>query len=170
VRVGDHDRTFDEAGLLDPGRAGHLAVAVERVPAAEHRGIQLAARQDGGHAGAHRTLAHLEPACAGDQGGEADRHPGDIGNGIERPGLTVERDAQMARAGSLSARRFRRRALHRHTTMAGISFIAAARVPALISPPAPDRRRQSCAAYVGESKLPLTDPRGIEIRPVRATL
>src|SRR4029077_7027333 len=54
VRVGDHHWAFEEAGLFDPGRAGHFAVAVERPPAGEHRiahGI-LAARQYCGDASA----------------------------------------------------------------------------------------------------------------------
>ena len=35
--VTDHYRPFQHARLLDPGRAGHLAVAVEREPACEDR-------------------------------------------------------------------------------------------------------------------------------------
>ena len=58
VRVGDRDRALEEAALLEPRRPGHLAVAVEREPGAEH-GIaaRLAARVDDGDAGAHRALA-----------------------------------------------------------------------------------------------------------------
>src|SRR5260370_426908 len=36
VRVGDHHRSFEEAGFFDPGGAGHFAVAVERPTAAKH--------------------------------------------------------------------------------------------------------------------------------------
>ncbi len=37
VRVREQHRSLELAGFLEPGRAGHLAVAVEREPAAEHR-------------------------------------------------------------------------------------------------------------------------------------
>src|SRR5690606_9831404 len=53
VRVGDAQRTDEVAAVLDPVRAGHLAVAVERVETRPHR-LRLAvaaARQDGGDAG-----------------------------------------------------------------------------------------------------------------------
>ena len=37
MRIGDEYRTLEKARFLDPGRAGHLAVAVQRKPAGEHR-------------------------------------------------------------------------------------------------------------------------------------
>ena len=40
VRVGDRDGPFEQAALLDPRRAGHLAVAVQREPRGEH-GIRI---------------------------------------------------------------------------------------------------------------------------------
>ena len=35
--VREEDRALEESGLADPGRAGHLAVAVQRKPGGEHR-------------------------------------------------------------------------------------------------------------------------------------
>src|SRR5262249_28447407 len=62
--VGQHDRAFEEAGLLDPGGAGHLAVAVEREPAGEDRvaAILFAARQYSRDAGPHRPFTDLQLA------------------------------------------------------------------------------------------------------------
>ena len=74
VGVGQHDRAFEKAALLDPGHAGHLAVAVEAEPTGENRMIQrafLAARQDRGDARADRTDADFQLAFALDQRGEA---------------------------------------------------------------------------------------------------
>ena len=54
-----------EAGFFDPGRAGHLAVAVEAEPAGVDRiGALRSARQDDGHAGADRAFADLQRAVA----------------------------------------------------------------------------------------------------------
>ena len=47
VRVRDHHGPLEEARLLDPGGAGHLPVAVERVPGREDRVVALlASRED----------------------------------------------------------------------------------------------------------------------------
>ena len=96
VRVGDRDRTFEQPALLDPGRAGHLAVAVEREPRGEHRiGVGLAARMHDGHAGAHRALADDQLAAAGDQRGVADLDAGHVGDRIERPGGAANRQLEI---------------------------------------------------------------------------
>ena len=85
--------------FLDPGRAGHLAVAVLREPAGEHRIVRrLAARKDHGHAGPHRTLAHLERALTANDRGHADLDAAHVGDGVERTRRAVERDAEVARA------------------------------------------------------------------------
>ena len=56
VRIRQHDRKIERSGLVDPGGAGHLAVAVERVPARGARPADpfAAARQNRGDAGTHR--------------------------------------------------------------------------------------------------------------------
>jgi hypothetical protein len=57
VGVGDHDRTVEKAGVVDPGGAGHFAVAVEGEPGGEDGVVgSLAAGMDGGDAGAHGPL------------------------------------------------------------------------------------------------------------------
>ncbi len=92
VGVGDHHWTLEEPRLVDPGRAGHLAVAVEREPAREHRVGQgaLAAREDGGDPGAHRVAL--------DQSGVADGDSCDIGDRIERSRHAFERHPEIAGA------------------------------------------------------------------------
>ena len=97
VRVGQHHRAFQLAGFLEPCRAGHLAVAVEREPRAEHRSVEavVATRQDRGDAGAH--LVPVRQVL--DQRDLADGDAGDVGDRIERTGRAFERNAQIARAG-----------------------------------------------------------------------
>src|SRR5208283_5488700 len=65
VRVGDHDRAIEKAGVFHPGGTGHLAVAVERKPGAENRvaGI-LATGKNCGHSGADGPFADLESSFA----------------------------------------------------------------------------------------------------------
>ncbi len=74
VRIGDHDRSVQQAGFLDPGGAGHFAVAILREPAGEDGvgRITLASRQHRGDARSHhrflaarrsgddRAVAHLD--------------------------------------------------------------------------------------------------------------
>src|SRR5271165_434310 len=62
VRVGDHYRAFEEAGLFDPGSAGHFSVAILRKPAGEygiHHGV-LAARKNRRDTRSHRAFADRE--------------------------------------------------------------------------------------------------------------
>ncbi len=107
VGVGDHHRPLEIAGLLDPGGAGHLAVAVLREPAGEYRICQriAAARQHGGDPRAHRALADLKLARARNQRGMPDQHARHVGDGVEGPRCAVERDAQIPRAGHRRRRR-----------------------------------------------------------------
>src|SRR5690606_24936501 len=97
VRVGDRDRTLEKTALLDPRRAGHLAVAVQREPPGEDRiGIRLSARVDDGDAGADGAPSHHELAFARDERRVADLDARDIGDGIAGARRAVERDAEVA--------------------------------------------------------------------------
>ena len=61
VRVGDHDGAVEKAGVFEPGCAGHLAVAVEREPAAEDGVVGVLPRgRIGSDTGADRTFADLQ--------------------------------------------------------------------------------------------------------------
>src|SRR5262249_42325863 len=94
--VGDEDRRGQRAGLLDPGDAGHLAVAVQRVEACG-AGIAdslAATRQDRGDAGAHRALANPERPMALDQGDIADRDARHVGDRVVRTGAAAQRNAE----------------------------------------------------------------------------
>src|SRR5882762_8779036 len=100
VRVGDHDGAVEEAGVFEPGCAGHLAVAVEREPGAEDGVVRiLAAGMNGGDAGADWAFSDFELAAAGDEGGVSDFDAVDIGDGVVRSGVAVERDAKVAASG-----------------------------------------------------------------------
>ncbi len=75
----------EKAGFLDPGGAGHLAIAVEAEPSGINGiGILLAAGQDDRDAGADRTLADFELAISANERGRADFHSGYIGDRVER--------------------------------------------------------------------------------------
>ena len=106
VRVGQEDRPFEEARLLDPGRARHLAVAVLREPAGEDGVVvgALAARQHDRHARAHRTLSDLELAVARDQRGVPDLDARDVGDRVVRARRCL-RTARPGRAHEASAPR-----------------------------------------------------------------
>ena len=97
VRVGDHDRAFEKAGLLDPCGSGHFAIAIERKPRREN-GIApiFAARQDSGNARADGAGSHHELAVARDNRAVADRDTGDVGDGVTRACSAFERDAGRA--------------------------------------------------------------------------
>ena len=100
VRVGDHDGAIEESGVVDPGCAGHFAVAVEREPGGENGVVAgLSARMNGGDAGAHRAFADFEFAFAGDERGVADLDSFDVGDGIVGAGSAVEGNAEIAGAG-----------------------------------------------------------------------
>ncbi len=66
VRIGDHHGPVEKARLLDPGGAGHLAIAVLREPGGEDRiGDRVrTARQDGRDAGAHGPAPDFQLARA----------------------------------------------------------------------------------------------------------
>jgi hypothetical protein len=101
VRIGDHHRTFKETGFLDPGGAGHFAVAVERPPAGKNgiaHGI-LPTRENGGDAGAHGAFADLKLAFAGNKRGVPDGNSGNVSYGVERARSAVKRGTEVAGAG-----------------------------------------------------------------------
>src|SRR5882762_6974248 len=100
VRVGDQDGTVEEAGVFEPGCAGHLAVAVEREPGAEDGVVGiLAAGMNSGDAGADGAFSYLELAVAGDERGVSDFYAVDVGDGVILPGVAVEGDAKVAGSG-----------------------------------------------------------------------
>ena len=83
VGVGDHDGAVEEAGVFEPGGAGHFAVAVEREPGAEDGVVRVfPARMNGGDAGADRAFSDFELAAAGDERGVSDFNAFDVGDGV----------------------------------------------------------------------------------------
>ena len=79
-------RPDEVAAVVNPVRAGHLAVAVEGVHAGPRRlRLRIAAeRQDRGHAGAHRPPARHQRSVALDPGAVADLDSRHVGDGIVR--------------------------------------------------------------------------------------
>jgi hypothetical protein len=80
MRVGDAHGCRQQALLVDPDRAGHLAVPVERVEPGRH-GIGPDVRPrwpDRRHSGAGNRGGIV------DDGGMADAHAGHVGDGVER--------------------------------------------------------------------------------------
>src|SRR6516165_2748233 len=92
VRVGDRDRSLAGSRLLDPGDAGHLAVAVLRVEPGGHRvaRIRLAAGMDGRDSGPYAVFP--------DQGLVADLDARDIGDRVVRAGSAAKTETQSAGA------------------------------------------------------------------------
>src|SRR6267378_8517552 len=98
VGIGDHHGALEKAGFLDPGGAGHLAVAILREPAGEdgiHHGI-FTSRKYGGDASADGAFADDEFAFAGDERGVADEDARDVGDGVEGAWRAVEGNAEIA--------------------------------------------------------------------------
>ncbi len=84
VGVRNYDRPFEESAFLHPGRAGHFAIAVQAESAGVNRIVErvMAARNNRGHAGAHRAFADFEFSLAADQSRKTDFDPGDVGDRI----------------------------------------------------------------------------------------
>ena len=100
VRVRDHDRAIEKAGVFHPGGAGHFAVAVEGEPSGEDGVVgSLAARMNGGHSGAHRAFADFQFAAPEDESGVADLDAFNVGDGVVGAGSAVEGDTEIAGAG-----------------------------------------------------------------------
>ena len=100
VRVSDHDGALNKTGFLNPRRAGHFAIAVQREPGAKD-GVEVgpAARKDGCDAGPDGTFTHDERTrFAFDQRRESDFDASDIGDCVERSGRAVHGKAEVARA------------------------------------------------------------------------
>ena len=92
VRVGDRDRALEGAGLLDPGDAGHFAVAVLRVEPGSHRvaGVVFASGVDRGDACPYFVAL--------DQRLVADLDTWDVGDRVPRAWGAAEGQAQRASA------------------------------------------------------------------------
>ena len=61
MRVRDHHRALEKARVLKPGRAGHLAIAIQGKPSAENRILRIfPPGKNGSHPRAHRPDAHLQ--------------------------------------------------------------------------------------------------------------
>ena len=100
VGVGDHDGGREEARLLEPGGAGHFAVAVEGEPSAEDGvGVGPSPGEDGGHPRPHRALAHHQLALALDDRAVPDLDALDVGDGVLGAGSAVEGYAEVAGPG-----------------------------------------------------------------------
>jgi hypothetical protein len=104
VRVGDGDRTLQDAALLEPRGAGHLPVAIEGEPGAKH-GIatRTPARMHDGDPGAHWPPPDHELPGTRDESGVPHLDAGDIGDRIERPWHAADErvEAEVAGPGGL---------------------------------------------------------------------
>ncbi len=91
VRVGDHHGAVEESGFFDPGGSGHLAVAILRIPSGECGiGERLSAGENDRDAGAN--IGSLNQRCV------ADLNSGDVRDGVQRAGCSIERNAEIARS------------------------------------------------------------------------
>src|SRR5207248_129168 len=101
VSVGDHHRTFEEAGFFHPGGAGHFTVSVLRKPAGEYRIVHgiFSTRKHGGDSGANRAFADLQLPFSRDKCGVANKHAAHVGDGVEFSWSAVKGDAEIAGAG-----------------------------------------------------------------------
>ena len=66
----------------------------------------MTARDDRGHAGAHRTFSHFNFTFATDQSRVTDLNAGDIGNGVKFSRRSIERNPEIARADGFRLRRW----------------------------------------------------------------
>src|SRR6266536_4868742 len=102
VRIRDHHGSIQEAGVVHPGCAGHLAVAIERKPGREHSIVRcFPPGMDSRHPRPHRTFSRLKLSRARDQCGVANLDPPDVGDGVVWPGFSVKRNAQISAASLL---------------------------------------------------------------------
>ncbi len=99
-RIGDENGPVKRAELVEPVRAGDLAITVE----AEARGVHTVgalatAWMDGCYAGADGALSDHQFALTPDERGVADRDAGDIRDCVVRARLAMERNAEVTRTG-----------------------------------------------------------------------
>jgi hypothetical protein len=100
VRVCDHDGAVEKAGILEPSGSGHLAVAVEREPAAKDGIVPiLPARKNGGDTSADGAFADYEFAASRNECGVPDFHATDVGDGVIGARRAFERNTEVAGAG-----------------------------------------------------------------------
>src|SRR5215210_958437 len=100
VSVGDEHRTFQHTGVFEPGSARHLSVSIQGEPPAEHRrGLAAPAGEDGGDTGSHRATALLQGTVTGNEWDVSDLHSGHIGDGVEPPGCSIKRNAEISGSG-----------------------------------------------------------------------
>ena len=96
VRVREHDGSLQSAAFVDPGRAGHLAIAVQREPARRTRDVERLLPRGRIAVTPVRTLCLvgelISVICRPSR-----RH---VGDGIQRSWVAVEGNAEIAGAGS----------------------------------------------------------------------
>ena len=97
VRVRNHHRADKKSRLLDPGRTGHFAIAVQRPPTGKDRIVDgvFAARQNRGDARSHRPLADHQLAFSRNECRMADGYAGNVSDGVERSWCPVERNPKI---------------------------------------------------------------------------
>jgi hypothetical protein len=100
VRVRDPDRAHEVAGLLDPMRAGHLAVAVERMKARPNGCGDRPRPAAGEHHGDARARRAFGAARSGvvDERGVSDLDARHIGDRVMRTWRAGKREAEIAPA------------------------------------------------------------------------
>ena len=100
VRVGNHDRAFEEATFLYPRCAGHFAVAIQAETAGVNRIVEriVPARNDCGNAGAHRAFAGFEFSVATDQCRVAHLDTRHVSDRVQFARRTVKRHIEIAGA------------------------------------------------------------------------
>ena len=99
--IRDRNRTFQKPAFLNPGGAGHFAVAVQTENAGVNRIVFFATRQNSGNTGAHRPFADFEFSLAVNEGGVTDLDTRHVGDRVELSGHSVEGNAQIEGLSSL---------------------------------------------------------------------
>src|ERR1700751_3124838 len=97
VRVGDHHRAVEKAGLVDPNGASHLAIAILSEPPCEYRiHPGFSARKNCRDTSANRADTDLKLPFAANQSLVADLNPFDVCNRIQRAGRSFKWNAEIA--------------------------------------------------------------------------
>src|ERR1700761_3676640 len=99
MSIRDHHRPVEKSGIFDPSCSGHFAIAVEAEPSGEDGVVGIfSPRQNGGYAGANRPHPDLQRALPRNQGSMADFHALDVGDSVQRAGITVEGNTEITSA------------------------------------------------------------------------